>query len=44
MTKLSSFRHFRASPEIIRFAVMLTIPLSLRNVEDLPHVWVIELN
>ena len=33
------FRYFKASPEIIRLAVMLYIrfPLSLRNVEDLLH-------
>ena len=39
MTKPSSFRYFKTSPEIIRLAVMLYIrfPLSLRNVEDLLH-------
>jgi len=39
MTKRSPFRYFKASPEIIRLAVMLCIrfPLSLRNVEDLLH-------
>lgn len=39
MTKRSSFRHFKTSPEIIRLAVMLYIrfPLSLRNVEVLLH-------
>lgn len=33
------FRYFKASPEIIRLAVMMYIrfPLSLRNVEDLLH-------
>ena len=33
------FRYFKASPEIIRLAVMLYVrfPLSLRNVEDLLH-------
>lgn len=37
MTKLSRFRHFKTSPQIIRQAVMLYVqfPLSLRNVEDL---------
>jgi len=39
MTKRSPFRYFKASPEIIRLAVMLYVrfPLSLQNVEDLPH-------
>ena len=39
MTKLSPFRYFKTSPEIIRLAVMLYVrfPLSLRNVEDLLH-------
>ena len=39
MTKSTLFRGFRASPEIIRLAVMLYVrfPLSLRNVEDLLH-------
>jgi len=39
MTKPSPFKWFKTSPEIIRLAVMLYIrfPLSLRNVEDLPH-------
>ncbi|MEX0627302.1 MAG: hypothetical protein WEB63_08615 [Cucumibacter sp.] len=39
MTKLSPIRYFKTSPEIIRLAVMLYVrfPLSLRNVEDLPH-------
>ena len=33
------FRYFKTSPEIIRLSVMLYVrfPLSLRNVEDLPH-------
>ncbi|MEP4785572.1 MAG: IS6 family transposase, partial [Erythrobacter sp.] len=33
----SPFRYFKASPEVIRMAVMLYVryPLSLRNVEDL---------
>jgi len=39
MTKHSSFRYFKTSPEVIRLAVMLYVrfPLSLRNVEDLLH-------
>ena len=39
MTKLSPFKCFKTSPEIIRLAVMLYVrfPLSLRNVEDLLH-------
>ncbi len=39
MTKLSPFRYFKTSPEIIRVAVMMYVrfPLSLRNVEDLLH-------
>ena len=39
MTKRSTFRYFKTSPEIIRLAVMMYIrfPLSLRNVEDLLH-------
>src|SRR5699024_4198201 len=39
MSKLSPFRYFKTSPEIIRLAVMLYVrfPLSLRNVEDLLH-------
>lgn len=39
MTKHSTFRYFKTSPEIIRLAVMLYVrfPLSLRNVEDLLH-------
>src|SRR5210317_273149 len=39
MTKPDPFRYFKTSREIIRLAVMLYMrfPLSLRNVEDLPH-------
>ncbi len=39
MTKPSPFHYLKASPEIIRLAVMMYVrlPLSLRNVEDLPH-------
>ena len=39
MTKHSSFRYFKTSPEVIRLAVMMYVrfPLSLRNVEDLLH-------
>ena len=39
MTKHSLFRYFKASPEVIRLAVMLCVclPLSLHNVEDLLH-------
>jgi len=39
MSKLSPFKWFKTSPEIIRLAVMLYVrfPLSLRNVEDLLH-------
>jgi putative transposase len=39
MTQHSPFRYFRASPEVIRLAVMMYVrfPLSLRNVEDLLH-------
>ncbi len=39
MSKRSPFRYFKASPEIIRLALMLYIrfPLLLRNVEDLLH-------
>jgi putative transposase len=39
MTRLSPFKYFKTSPEIIRLAVMLYVrfPLSLRNVEDLLH-------
>jgi len=37
MSRLSPFRYFKTSPEIIRLAVMMYVrfPLSLRNVEDL---------
>ena len=39
MFNRSPFRYFKTSPKIIRLAVMLYVPfpLSLRNVEDLPH-------
>lgn len=39
MTKLSPFKYFKTSPEIIRLAVMIYVrfPLSLRNVEDFFH-------
>jgi len=39
MTKLSPFRYFKTSLEVILLAVMLNVrfPLSLRNVEDLLH-------
>ena len=39
MTKRDPFKYFKTSPEIIRLAVMMYVryPLSLRNVEDLPH-------
>jgi putative transposase len=39
MMKRSPFRYLNTGPEIIRLAVMLYVrfPLSLRNVEDLPH-------
>ena len=39
MTKPNPFKYFKTSPEIIRLAVMLYVrfPLSLRNLEDLPH-------
>ncbi|MEM1395981.1 MAG: IS6 family transposase, partial [Pseudomonadota bacterium] len=35
----STFRYFKTSPEIIQLAAMMYVrfPLSLRNVEDLPH-------
>ena len=37
MKKLSPFRYFKTSPEVIRLAVMMYVryPLSLRQVEDL---------
>ena len=46
MTKPSPFRYFKASPEIIRLAVMMYVrlPLSLRNVEDLLHERGIEIS
>lgn len=46
MTKRSPFKYFKTSPEIIRLAVMLYVrfPLSLRNVEDLPHECGIEVS
>jgi putative transposase len=46
MTQRSTFRFFKASPEVIRLAVMLYLrfPLSLRNVEDLLHEWGIEVS
>ena len=39
MTKPSSFKYFKTSPEIIRLAVLMNVPfpLSLRSVEDLLH-------
>ncbi len=39
MNQRSPFRYFKTSSEIIRLAVLLyiSIPLSLRNVEDLLH-------
>jgi putative transposase len=39
MTRLSPFRYYKTSPEIIRLAVMLNFrsPLLLRNVEGLLH-------
>ncbi len=39
MTKYSTFRYLKTSPETIRLAVMMYVrfPLSLRNVEDLLH-------
>jgi putative transposase len=39
MRKRGPFKYSKASPEIIRLAVMLYVrlPLSLRNVEDLLH-------
>ena len=46
MSKLSPFRYFKTSPEIIRLAVMMYIRfrLSLRNVEDLLHKRGIEIS
>ena len=39
MAKVSQFRYFKTSPEIIRLVVMMYVrfPFSLRNVEDLLH-------
>ncbi|MFA8442027.1 hypothetical protein [Yoonia sp.] len=39
MSKRSPFRYFKASPKVIRLALMLFVrfPLSLRNVEDVLH-------
>ena len=39
MKNHNPFRYFKTSPEIIRLAVVVYVrfPLSLRNVEDLPH-------
>jgi len=39
MTKRGPFNYFHSSPEIIRLAIMMYVrfPLSLRNVEELPH-------
>ena len=39
MTQRSPFKYFKASPEVIRLAVMMYVrfPLTLRNVEDLLH-------
>ena len=46
MPRHSPFRYFKTSPEIIRLAVMLyiSVPLSLRNVEDLLHERGIEIS
>ena len=46
MTKLSPFKYFKTSPEIIHLAVMMYVqfPLSLRNVEDLLHERGIEIS
>jgi putative transposase len=46
MSRLSPFRYFKTSPEIIRLAVMMYVrfPLSLRNVEDLLHERGIEIS
>ena len=46
MTKRSPFRYFKASPEVIRLAVMLYVrfPLSLRNIEDILHERGIEIS
>ncbi len=39
MAQRGPFRYFKASPKVIRLAVMLYVrfPLSFRNVEDLLH-------
>lgn len=46
MIKPSTFCYLKMSPEIICLAVMmyLQFPLSLRNVEDLPHERGIEIS
>ena len=46
MKKLSPFRYFKTSPDVIRLAVMMYVrfPLSLRNVEDLLHERGIEIS
>ena len=46
MTKPSSFRYLKTSPEVIRLAVMLYIrfPLTLRSVEDMLHERGIEID
>ena len=46
MRKLSPFRYFKTSSEVIRLAVMMYVrfPLSLRNVEDLLHERGIEIS
>jgi putative transposase len=46
MIQRSPFRYFKTIPEIIRLAVMRCVryPLSLRNVEDLPHERGIEIS
>ena len=39
MSKISPFKYFKTSPEIIKLAVMYYVryPLSLRQVEDILH-------
>ena len=39
MSKIDHFKYYKTSPEIIKMAIMYYIryPLSLRNVEDIPH-------
>jgi putative transposase len=46
MTQRSPFKHFKTGPEIIHLAMMtyMRFPLSLRNVEDLPHARGIEIS